>query len=94
MIEPAAYGAAICFGPNTVNFQTTSDALIACGAAVVVENGTALEAFVRKCMVDDAYRRALGAAASQWVQVQAGALAETCDVIVARLDRKAGRLAA
>ena len=38
MIEPAAYGAAVSFGPNTWNFRDIVAALLAADAAVVVHD--------------------------------------------------------
>ena len=38
MIEPAAYGAAVSFGPNTWNFRDIVAAMLAHDAAVVVDN--------------------------------------------------------
>ena len=48
MIEPAAYGAAVSFGPNTWNFRDIVAALLAADAAVVVHDADELEAFVRR----------------------------------------------
>ncbi|HEX2475937.1 MAG TPA: glycosyltransferase N-terminal domain-containing protein, partial [Lacipirellulaceae bacterium] len=42
MIEPAAYGAAVSFGPNTHNFRDIVAALLAAQAAVVVRDGQEL----------------------------------------------------
>ena len=39
MIEPAAYGAAVSFGPNTWNFRDIVAAMLAHDAAVVVRDG-------------------------------------------------------
>ena len=38
MIEPAAYGAAVSFGPNTRNFRDIVAALLAADSAVVVHD--------------------------------------------------------
>ena len=56
MIEPAAYGAAVSFGPNTRNFRDIVAALIAADAAVVVQDAEQLEAFVRRCLDGSAIR--------------------------------------
>ncbi len=45
MIEPAAYGAAVSFGPNTWNFRDVVAAMLAHDAAVVVEGPEALAGF-------------------------------------------------
>ena len=38
MLEPAGYGAAVSFGPNTRNFRVVSEALLNAQGAVVVAN--------------------------------------------------------
>ncbi len=70
MIEPAAYGAAVCFGPNTENFRDIVAMMLARQAAVVVRDGPELTAFVRRCLeepdwADQLGRRAQALAAEQ-----------------------------
>jgi 3-deoxy-D-manno-octulosonic-acid transferase len=77
MIEPAAYGAAVSFGPNTWNFRDIVAALLTAEAAVVVPNVEELEAFVRRCLDEPQYAAALGARAQQLVLSQLGATART-----------------
>ena len=55
MIEPAAYGAAVSFGPRTQNFRDIVAALLAAEAAVVVADGSELTAFVRRCLAEPAF---------------------------------------
>ncbi len=43
MIEPAAYGAAVSFGPNTWNFRDIVTGMLADDAAVVVDDAAAME---------------------------------------------------
>jgi 3-deoxy-D-manno-octulosonic-acid transferase len=81
MIEPAAYGAAVGFGPNTWNFRDIVASLAAADGAVIVRNASALEAFVRRCLEDPAYATALGTRAQQLVNSQLGATARTIDLI-------------
>ena len=50
MIEPAAYGAAIVFGPHVWNFQETADRLIAAGAAIQVPDAAALESVIGRLL--------------------------------------------
>ena len=50
MIEPAAYGVATCFGPNTQNFRDVVELLLNNGAAVRVNSGEELTTFVRRCL--------------------------------------------
>jgi 3-deoxy-D-manno-octulosonic-acid transferase len=81
MIEPAAYGAAVCFGPNTWNFRDIVATLLANDAAVVVRDAQELDAFVRRCVDDPSYAAALGARAQQLVQSQLGATRHTLQLI-------------
>lgn len=77
MIEPAAYGAAVCFGPNTRNFRDIVEQLLAAKAAVVVQDGVELESFVRRAIEEPFYAGELGARAKAFVAGQMGATART-----------------
>lgn len=81
MIEPAAYGAAVSFGPNTWNFRDIVAALQAAGGAEVVADAAALAAFVRRCLVDRDYAAALGDRARELVAANLGATARTVDAL-------------
>jgi 3-deoxy-D-manno-octulosonic-acid transferase len=83
MIEPAAYGAAVCFGPNTQNFRDIVAAMLAHDAAVVVHDGHELTAFVRRCLAEPAYADALGRRAADLVRRQLGATARTVELLEA-----------
>ncbi|MBN1854906.1 MAG: 3-deoxy-D-manno-octulosonic acid transferase [Pirellulales bacterium] len=82
MIEPAAYGVATSFGPNTRNFRDIVANLLNAKAAVVVRDGSELTAFVRHCLDNPDWAESLGQRARQWVQTQLGATQRTID----RLD--------
>ncbi len=73
MIEPAAYGVPLCFGPNTVNFRDVVERMLAVGGAVVVQDGDGMEQFVRRTLEDSATAAALGERARQLVQQNQGA---------------------
>ncbi|MEX0611677.1 MAG: 3-deoxy-D-manno-octulosonic acid transferase [Pirellulales bacterium] len=77
MIEPAAYGAAVSFGPNTWNFRDIVAALLAARGAVVVQDALQLEAFIRRCLDEPRYAADLGAYAQQLVLRQLGATGRT-----------------
>ena len=81
MIEPAAYGAAVSFGPNTRNFRDIVTAMLATESAIVVHNGSEMAAFVRRCLEDSDFRHQLGGRAHQLVQSQLGATARTCSLL-------------
>ncbi len=82
MIEPAAYGAAVSFGPNTKNFRDIVASLLAADAAVVVHTPGELTDFVAQCLTDPSYGAALGERAAQHVATQMGATARTVDLLV------------
>jgi len=77
MIEPAAYGAAVSFGPNTRNFRDIVATMLAHDAAAVVAGADELAAFVGRCLTEPAYAAALGQRARQLVQSQLGATERT-----------------
>lgn len=77
MIEPAAYGAAVCFGPRTENFRDVVALLLEHDAACVVRNQQELTDFVRRCLEEPAWAQALGRRAQQLVLSQQGAAART-----------------
>jgi 3-deoxy-D-manno-octulosonic-acid transferase len=84
MIEPAAYGAAVSFGPRTENFRDIVALMLQRQAAVVVQDGPQLTEFVRRCLRDPADARQLGDRARQLVFEQLGAADRTC-ALLARL---------
>jgi 3-deoxy-D-manno-octulosonic-acid transferase len=88
MIEPAAYGAAVSFGPNTWNFRDIVAALAANNVAAVVQNANELESFVRRCLEDSSYAADLGSRAQQLVQTQLGATHRTVALLECLLDRR------
>lgn len=92
MIEPAAYGAAVSFGPNTWNFRDIVATLLAADAAVVVNDATALDAFVRRCLNDPTYARQLGTRAQQLVHTQLGATARTILLVESVLSTSTGQV--
>lgn len=73
MIEPAGYGCAVSFGPNTKNFALIADALIDAGGAVRVQNGDELRAFVEHCLDDPPAADAIGRVAQKIVHQHRGA---------------------
>jgi 3-deoxy-D-manno-octulosonic-acid transferase len=77
MVEPAAYGAAVSFGPNTQNFRDIVAALVDHDAAIVVGSGAELSAFVRRCLDEPTWASELGSRARQFVASQQGATLRT-----------------
>src|SRR5207245_9915463 len=50
MIEPAAYGAAVVFGPHVWNFRDTAERLVSGGAAIQVSDANELDVVVRRLL--------------------------------------------
>ena len=77
MIEPAAYGAAVSFGPNTGNFRDIVATMLRAEAAVVVHDRVGLSAFIRRCLEEPGYAASLGGRARALVAGQLGATDRT-----------------
>jgi 3-deoxy-D-manno-octulosonic-acid transferase len=81
MIEPAAYGAAVVFGPHVWNFRDTASRLVENEAAQQVTDAASLETVVRELLSHRSERDRLGTAARQFVQGQQGATERTLAVL-------------
>jgi 3-deoxy-D-manno-octulosonic-acid transferase len=81
MIEPAAYGVAISFGPNTSNFRDIVAALERRDAAVIVADQEELLAFVRDCLLNPAIADLRGQRAASLVREQLGATEQTFQLL-------------
>jgi len=89
MVEPAAYGAAVSFGPNTRNFREVVAALLGADAAIVAHDADELETFVRRCLDEPAYAAALGDRARRFVRTQLGATRRTLALVETLIDQRA-----
>ena len=83
MMEPAAFGAAVLFGPHTANFRETVEQLLLRDGARRVHNAKDLAAGLLDALDDPESAAARGAAARMFVLAQNGASART----FAELDR-------
>ena len=81
MLEPAAYGAAVSFGPKTKNFRDIVSLMLADDAAIVVQDGGELTAFVKKCLDEPEFAETLGHRAQHLVQQHFGATAKTVTLL-------------
>ncbi len=77
MIEPAAYGSAVCFGPNTWNFKDVVQLLLSSAAAHVVKDCRELQTFVERCLREPEFADELGQRAKELVLAQQGAADRT-----------------
>jgi 3-deoxy-D-manno-octulosonic-acid transferase len=81
MIEPAAYGAAVIFGPHVWNFRDTADKLVAAGGAIQIQGPDELEATVCRLLKSVQERERLGRNARDFVMRQQGATHRTIDCL-------------
>ena len=81
MIEPAAYGAAVSFGPRTWNFRDVVQLMLASDAARVVRDGQEFSTFVEDCLEDPDKAHQLGIRAQQLVKQQLGATERTLQLV-------------
>jgi 3-deoxy-D-manno-octulosonic-acid transferase len=77
MIEPAAYGAAVVFGPHVWNFRDTAERLVQAEAARQIRDSSELETIVSALLGNAAERARLGEAARDFVSRQQGATERT-----------------
>ena len=81
MIEPASFGAAVLFGPNTWNFRDIVEQLLARDAACVVRSPQELTATVRALLQQPSVADELGHRASEFVATQQGAALRTVELL-------------
>ncbi len=88
MIEPAAYGVAVAFGPRTHNFRDVVRLMLQREAAIVVRDGAELTEFVRGCLDDESRREEFGRRAQELVLQQLGATAKTVALLAELLPER------
>lgn len=82
MIEPAAYGAAVCFGRHTANFRDVVQRLLEHQAAQVVNNGDDLTSFLRHCLACRSDAQQMGDRAQELVVASQGATDRTVKMLL------------
>ena len=81
MMEPAAFGATVLFGPHTVNFKATVEALLSRDAARVVRDGDELRAALSVGLTDPDSAAVRGERARRVVGAPRGATARAVDCL-------------
>jgi 3-deoxy-D-manno-octulosonic-acid transferase len=87
VLEPAAFGVPILFGPRHRNAREAGD-LVEAGGAFAVPDGDALARRLEALVGDDAARAAAGAAARAYVEAGLGAAGRGVAIIEELLDRQ------
>lgn len=86
MLEPAAFGAAVTFGPNTKNFRDIVKRLLEDDAAIQLKTPEQLTETLLHLLNDCDRRQELGRNATQCVQQQQGAIRITVDQLCGLLN--------
>ncbi len=81
MIEPAAFGAAVTFGPHVWNFKEPARRLVEVGGAYQAKNEIDLETIILRLLGDAEERQAAGEAARAYVLAQQGATERTLELL-------------
>ena len=81
MIEPAAFGIPVSFGPNTVNFRQIVEELLIHDAATVVADQAELTSFIEHAFMDREWSKATGARGKKVVLRHVGASQRTIDCL-------------
>ncbi len=81
MIEPAAFGATVLFGPNTRNFRDVVLAFHEAQACIQLQQPEQLAPTLARLLSDSAECNRLGAAARETVNSQVGATARTVSLL-------------
>ena len=86
MLEPAAYGAAVMFGPRTRNFRDIVERLLNVNGAIRLQSTDDVAVQLRRLQSDKEMRIRYGRAAQNLVIQQKGALQRTIDMLQAELS--------
>ncbi len=81
MLEPAGYGAAVCFGPNTRNFREIVARLLEVGGARVVADGAEMVDFVDEMVRFPDRAKRMGEAAQRMIAQHQGATRRTVGLL-------------
>lgn len=77
MLEPAATGAAVCFGPDTKDFRHIAEPMVQHNAATIVSGPGDLFQFANRCLTEPCYAQQMGKNAQQMVLSRTGSIDST-----------------
>jgi 3-deoxy-D-manno-octulosonic-acid transferase len=85
MLEPAALGRAVVFGPFTANFRTDVELLLGAEAALQVSGVEELDEVFEQLLRNPGFRQELGARAVRLIRENQGATRRTLEVLTPTL---------
>ena len=88
MIEPAAYGTNVAFGPNTANFRDICEILLAGGGATRIDSLEQILPWIRQQLEQPEAGNHRGQRAQELVKKHQGALARTVELLQAIIDER------
>lgn len=83
MLEPAAYGAAVLFGPNTRNFKDIVSRLLQAGGAKQLQTPEEFLPEIARLLDDPDLRNQRGQSGQEFVIIQQGAIDRTVTLLIA-----------
>jgi 3-deoxy-D-manno-octulosonic-acid transferase len=81
VLEPAVYGKPVAFGPRVANVRDAAEALLAAGAAAVVQDAAALRREWERVLTDAEAGPRMGAHGRAVVDSRAAVAAHTADLV-------------
>ncbi|HNQ35736.1 MAG TPA: glycosyltransferase N-terminal domain-containing protein [bacterium] len=81
LVEPAAFGRPVAFGPHAWNFREESGLLLDCGGGVLVRSETELHQFFRRTLLDPAWADAAGNRALEAVRKRTGGVERSVAIV-------------
>ncbi len=87
MIEPAALGKAVVFGPHTTNFRKDVELLLAAEAVIQVQDWEELQRILERLLSEDETRKRLGTRAITLIEQNQGATKRTRTLLAPLLSQ-------
>jgi len=87
LLEPAAFGVPVLFGPHTHNFEFMSESILGSGGALRVQDGTELHDAMKRLLSDTGLRSRMGARANAFVVENRGALKRVVGYVAKKIWR-------
>lgn len=81
ILEPAAYGVPVAFGPHMENFPDISAVVLSSGGGVAVEDAKGLLPVLQDLLRDPVKRRSMSEAATRLIRENQGALEKALDLV-------------